>query len=172
MHLGELINMYRKEHKLSMDAFAKKSELSKAYISVLEKNEDPRTGKPIIPSIPTIEKVATAINVSFNDIFSKLDDGLLVRLDDGEIGDSTSDNDFQELRIVYDKLNSDRRVKVYDFATDQFNQQERILQFNRQSKDEKEVLIAAHIKEGVTEEGMEEILNFIGKVKKEQDDTK
>ena len=80
-----------------------------------------------------------------------MDDDLLVRLDDVEIGDSTNDNDFRELKVVYDKLNSDRKVKVYDFATDQFNQQERILQFNRQSKDEKEVLIAAHIKEGVTE---------------------
>lgn len=78
----------------------------------------------------------------------------------------------KEIDAVYNKLSPDRKVKVYDFASEQLEEQNRILNFNTKSKVEKEVLIAAHIKDGVTEEGMEEILSFIEKVKKEQEENK
>lgn len=46
MHLGEIIKKYREEHdNMSMDAFALRSGLSKGYISMLESNKNPRTGK-------------------------------------------------------------------------------------------------------------------------------
>lgn len=38
MTLGEIIKNYRAEHKMSMDAFSQKVGLSKAYISILERN--------------------------------------------------------------------------------------------------------------------------------------
>ena len=41
MTLGELIKEYRSKNNLSMDAFADKSGISKAYISLLEKNKHP-----------------------------------------------------------------------------------------------------------------------------------
>ncbi|MGL4549427.1 helix-turn-helix domain-containing protein [Eubacterium aggregans] len=74
MHLGEFVKSFRDEHELSMDEFAKKSGLSKGYISMLEKNKNPRTGDSIIPSIDTIKKVSLAIGVSFDEIFNHLDD--------------------------------------------------------------------------------------------------
>ena len=51
MTLGEIIKKYRKDNNLSMDAFSERSGISKAYISLLEKNKHPKTGKPITPSI-------------------------------------------------------------------------------------------------------------------------
>jgi transcriptional regulator with XRE-family HTH domain len=68
MTLGEVVKAYRAEHKLSMDNFAKLSELSKGYISMLEKNRNPRTGKPIVPSIDTYTGVAKAMNISIEDL--------------------------------------------------------------------------------------------------------
>ena len=44
MHLGEIIKEYRDKNKLSMDKFAKMANVSKAYISVLERNQRPKTG--------------------------------------------------------------------------------------------------------------------------------
>lgn len=41
MKLGQIVNEYRRKNKLSMDAFAKKSGISKGYIRVyviVEKN--------------------------------------------------------------------------------------------------------------------------------------
>ena len=73
MTLGDLIKYYRRKHKLSMDAFAKKSGLSKAYVSLLEKNKHPKTGKEITPSVDVIKKVADAIEMDFDDVFNTID---------------------------------------------------------------------------------------------------
>lgn len=73
MTLGELIKEYRAINHLSMDAFAKKSGISKAYISLLEKNKHPKTGKPIAPSIQSIKQAAEGMGMDFNVLFSKID---------------------------------------------------------------------------------------------------
>ena len=49
-----------------MDAFADKSGISKAYISILEKNQHPKTGKPIAPSIQSIKQAADGMGMDFN----------------------------------------------------------------------------------------------------------
>lgn len=73
MTLGELIKQYRTEQGLSMEEFAKKSGLSKGYISMLEKNKNPSSGKPIVPTLETIKQVSSAMNQDFNYIISILD---------------------------------------------------------------------------------------------------
>ena len=74
MHLGKIIYQYRmKNHKMSMDDFAYKSGLSKSYIAMLEKNCNPSTGKEIAPSIEIIKKVAVAMNIDFNELFSMME---------------------------------------------------------------------------------------------------
>ena len=74
MKLGELLKSYRTEHKLSMDAFCELSNLTKGYISMLEKNEHPKSKKPIIPSYETIEKIAKGMQISVEALIDKLDD--------------------------------------------------------------------------------------------------
>lgn len=78
MTLGDLIKDYRNIHQMSMDDFASKSGLSKAYISLLEKNKHPKTGKPITPSIEKIKQVADAIEMNFNDVFNQIDGDVLL----------------------------------------------------------------------------------------------
>lgn len=73
MTLGNIIKDYRKKHALSMDAFSEKSGISKAYISLLEKNKHPKTGKPIAPSIQSIKQAADAMNMDFNVLFGMID---------------------------------------------------------------------------------------------------
>lgn len=68
MFLGEIISEYRRTHRISMDKFAEMSGLSKGYISMLEKNEHPKTKEPIIPSLPTFTKVASAIGMNLDDL--------------------------------------------------------------------------------------------------------
>lgn len=72
--LGEFIKKYRDDNKLSMDQFAKMSGVSKAYISVLEKNKRPKTGKPVTPSISIIKNIAETMNLSFNELINMLED--------------------------------------------------------------------------------------------------
>lgn len=73
MTLGSIIKEYRTSHEMSMDIFSERSGISKAYISLLEKNKHPKTGKEIAPSIQCIKQAADAMDMDFNDLFNMLD---------------------------------------------------------------------------------------------------
>lgn len=74
MSLGDIIKSYRLSHgKMSMDSFAERSGISKAYISLLEKNSHPKTGKPIAPSIQVIKQAADGMGMDFDTLFSMLE---------------------------------------------------------------------------------------------------
>lgn len=66
--LGEIIKMYRNENDMSMDEFAKRSGISKSYISVLEKNKRPGSDKPVEPSVGCVKQAADAMGVNFMEL--------------------------------------------------------------------------------------------------------
>lgn len=74
MYLGDLIKKYRTDHKISQRDFAKLCNLSHTYIAALEKNIDPRTGKPIAPTLDTVKYVAKAMNMSIEDVLHLLEE--------------------------------------------------------------------------------------------------
>ena len=84
MMLGELIKKYRYEHDMSMDGFAKASGLSKAYISMLENNSNPNTGKSIAPSNGTYRSVAKGMNISIRELFALLGDDAPFHIEDDQ----------------------------------------------------------------------------------------
>lgn len=118
MHLGEIIKEFRAANKLSMAKFAEMANVSKAYISVLERNKRPDTEKPVIPSIPVIKNVAEAMGMSFDDLFNMLEDNQVVSVVDDSVVNNISN-------IVY-KLSNDRQRKVYNYADDLMKEQEGI----------------------------------------------
>ena len=71
--LGEIIYKYRVANNLSMEAFSKLSGISKAYISILERNVRPGTNKPVAPSVETIKLASDGMNMSFNELFRMLE---------------------------------------------------------------------------------------------------
>ena len=81
MTLGELIRVYRSEHNMNMQEFANHCGLSKAYISILERNINPSTGKPPIPSLETIRSIAKTLHMDFNDVIAALDGDQVVLLE-------------------------------------------------------------------------------------------
>ena len=106
MFLGEIVKKYRLEHKLSMDEFARLSGLSKGYISMLEKNENPRTKKPISPSIDTIKQVSEVTGIDFNEIIEMLDDDLelILNKDDHHFGQHVIPSNKQTSYVAYKEL--------------------------------------------------------------------
>lgn len=74
MKLGEIIQQYRARNNLSMGDFAKKADLSRPYISMLEANKNSNGGKPIAPSVETLQKVSSAIEISLDDLLRLLGD--------------------------------------------------------------------------------------------------
>ncbi len=72
MTLGDLIKQFRCDENLTMDDFARISGLSKSYISMLEKNENPRSKLPITPTTKTLEAAAKAMSMTVSDVLDKL----------------------------------------------------------------------------------------------------
>ena len=122
MHIGEIIKEFRNANKLSMAKFAEMANVSKAYISVLERNKRPDTEKPVIPSIPVIKNVAEAMGMSFDDLFNMLEDNQVVSVVDDSIVNKISN-------IVL-KLSNDRQRKVYNYAENLIQEQEGVQETN------------------------------------------
>lgn len=75
MTLGELIKRYRADNgKISQRKFAQMCEVSNGYISMIEAGANPRTGEPIIPTLPNIRKIANAMGMSVNTLMQMVDD--------------------------------------------------------------------------------------------------
>lgn len=76
MILGDIILNYRNSFtpKMSQRDFAKKCGLSHTYIAALEKNIDPRTGKPIAPTLDTVKYISNGMGISIEEILKMLDD--------------------------------------------------------------------------------------------------
>ncbi|VLJ13005.1 helix-turn-helix domain-containing protein [Streptococcus pneumoniae] len=118
MKLGELLKSYRTEHKLSMDAFCELSDLTKGYISMLEKNEHPKSKKPIVPSYDTIEKIAKGMQISTEDLIAMLDDDQEIQINATPALLSKS-----PIQTIYDELKPPRQGKVLNYAKRQLKEQ-------------------------------------------------
>lgn len=74
MTLSDFVKEYRKEHDLSQRQFAAICGLSNGYISMLEKNMNPKTGLPLMPSLPALKKISDGMGISLADMLTTVDD--------------------------------------------------------------------------------------------------
>ena len=80
MTIGEIIKKYREEHNLSQRQFAEK-----CNISMLEKDKNPKTNEPIIPSLPALKRIADSMETSVNDLINMTDDMYVYLSDNSEL---------------------------------------------------------------------------------------
>lgn len=73
MELSKILRDYRQEHGLTLQVFADRAGLTKQYISMLENNKNSKNGKPIIPSLETLRKLASAMYMNIDTLVATLD---------------------------------------------------------------------------------------------------
>ena len=73
MKLEDYLREYRRANNLSMQEFANRCGLSKAYISMLEKGQHPQSKRPLVPSMETFKKLCFGMRISTQDLFAVLD---------------------------------------------------------------------------------------------------
>ena len=78
--LGDMIKKKRDNMGLSLREFAEKCNLSHSYIKNLE-DGDPRTGKEIIPTLSSLEKLAPLFGMSVEDMLKET--GFIQDMGDG-----------------------------------------------------------------------------------------
>ena len=74
MKLSELIIEYRREHGISQRQMASQCSLSTGYISLIEKEINPQTGKPMVPSLAVLNQLAKGMGITLDNLLSVCDD--------------------------------------------------------------------------------------------------
>lgn len=82
MTLPNLVKTYRKQNNLTMQEFADRCGLSKAYISMLEKGKHPQNATNLRPNIETLDKLAKGMGMSFDDFAMVLKGETVVTVND------------------------------------------------------------------------------------------
>lgn len=115
--LGELVKNYRTEHELSLRDFSKISGVSNGYISMLEKNEHPKTKKPIVPSIEKMKCIASAMGMTLDSLLEIIDEDQPVSISKDRSSASPSLSVPEtELIMKYRRLNSDGKKRLCERA--------------------------------------------------------
>lgn len=103
MTLSELIIEHRTRLNISQRSFAEKCGLSNTYISFLENEYNPKTRKPINPTIEQYSKLARGMGISLQQLFESIDNAPIVLN-----GDCFSDD---EVRLVNAYRAADDRAR-------------------------------------------------------------
>ena len=111
MNIGEYVKQYRKEHGLSMQAFGVQCGLSRAYIHILEKGMNPTTGKPVAPTIETLNKIAEITGTTIDALISLLDDSQSIIVESKPIQLELSAEEIQHIK-KYRQLVADGKVEI------------------------------------------------------------
>ncbi len=74
MTLAELIADYRASNNLSQRQMGAQCGLSTGYISLVEKEINPQTGKPMVPTLTVLNKLAKGMNMTIDELISICDD--------------------------------------------------------------------------------------------------
>jgi transcriptional regulator with XRE-family HTH domain len=72
MSIGEIIQQYCRERGITQKQFARASKVSSGYISMLVNEKNPKSGRPIVPTIDTFDNIASAMCISTEELFAMM----------------------------------------------------------------------------------------------------
>ena len=78
MTLGEYIKSYRASHSIGQREFAQMCGISAGYVSMLENNRNPKSGRPLSPRIELYQQVAAATGIGLDELIAIVDDNITV----------------------------------------------------------------------------------------------
>lgn len=69
-NLGQYIKEKRREKKLSLRELEELSQISRAYLSILERGSDLRSGSPVKPTLATLQKLAKGLDLCLEELIN------------------------------------------------------------------------------------------------------
>ena len=111
MTIREIIIEFREKNNLSQRQFAERCGVSNGYISMLENDVNPTTGKPAIPSLTMLRKIAKGMNMTIDDLLAA-NEMLLVELSDEKKAASEKAAKKQEFIELYDRLTPEEKKLI------------------------------------------------------------
>ncbi len=114
MQLRTIIKDYREKHGLSQRQFALRCNVSNGYISMLEEGRNPKTNEPIVPSLSTLKKLASAMSMTLNDLMLRADDMKVSLTDEIEKAPTTDNGNERlgEFMELFAKLTEEQQTLI------------------------------------------------------------
>ncbi len=100
MKLSAIISDYRNRLQISQREFSRRCGLSNSYISFIENELNPRTGRPIVPTLEQYQKLASGMEMTVQQLFEMLDDDSPVDLHASVPSSAPSKSDDDEIRLL------------------------------------------------------------------------
>lgn len=123
MKLSELIGEYRRKHGLSQRQMAARCGLSTGYISLIEKEINPQTGKAMVPSLVVLNKLANGMGLTLDKLLSMCDDmpvdisiSKLPTLNEKPLINNLGNSELAEISEIFTQLSSENRAKVLELS--------------------------------------------------------
>ena len=121
--MSEIIRKYRADNDISQREFSRRCGLSNSYISFIEKECNPKTGRPMVPTIEQYKKLADGMNITVQELFESLDEDSPVVLNsspsymnlhlfDGKPPDGSLSPDARILAQGFDKLPKEQQERA------------------------------------------------------------
>ena len=118
MEIKDYVYNYRKEQGHSIQAFGKKCGLRRAYVPILEKGFNPATGKPFVPGLATLKRIADCTGADIENLIKMLDgdESVIVNHVAASTGKITELTE-QEILLInkYRQLDADSQEDVEDY---------------------------------------------------------
>lgn len=73
MSLSEYIKQYLQAHEISLNELSRQCGISKGYMSMIVQGVSPSSGKPIVPSIKILQRLANGTGITLNDLCASVD---------------------------------------------------------------------------------------------------
>lgn len=118
MKLSNVITDYRKQMQISQREFARRCGLSNSYISFIENEYNPRTGKPIVPTLEQYQKIASGMGLTVHELFERLDEDSPVDL---HVSDAPNAPIVIPDSEMFLKVMENMSVADYDLVIDAYN---------------------------------------------------
>ena len=99
MKLSAIVSDYRNRLQISQREFSRRCGLSNSYISFIENELNPKTGKPIVPTLEQYQKIASGMDMTVHQLFELLDEDAPVDLHSSSAPVPEKPND-DEIRLL------------------------------------------------------------------------
>lgn len=118
MKLSAIVIDYRQKTQISQREFARRCGLSNSYISFIENEYNPRTKKPITPTLEQYQKIAAGMGLTVQQLFEQLDEDSPVDLVVFNVDPSNRKllfvPDTEMFRKIMENMSADDYVLVMD----------------------------------------------------------
>ena len=105
MKLSVIVSEYRQRLQISQREFARRCGLSNSYISFIENETNPRTGRPMVPTLEQYQKIASGMDMTVHQLFALLDEDAPVDLSPSAPASSTDEPKNDDIRLLIRGLN-------------------------------------------------------------------